>query len=73
MQERQKIFYQTEIKGKKQEKMRRILQSKKLASYCIRLTAKRGFFNKYDLDLRLLCSELRNVHQEILSHLNIKT
>lgn len=44
-----------------------------MAEYGIMVTAKRGFFGKGDLGLRLINSEMKNIHLEILSHLEMPT
>ena len=42
-----------------------------MAEYGIRIAAQRGFFGKEDLGLRLINTELKNIHLEILSHLEM--
>lgn len=43
--------------------MRKVLETKKIAEYCIWITAKRGFFDKSELNLRIVNSEFREIHQ----------
>lgn len=48
------------------------MENKKIAEYAITIAAKRGFFGKADLNLRLINSTLKNVHLEIISRLDMK-
>ena len=70
-QERQKIFFRTEIKGKKEEEMRKAFEQKKVAEFGIMVAAKRGSFGKDDLSLRLVTSGHKNIHREIISRLDM--
>ena len=57
------------MKGKKDEKLKKIKQLKQQAEYCILITARNGFFDKNDIYLRLVSRSLQKVHHEILHHL----
>lgn len=35
--------------------MKKVIENKKLAQCCIKITAKRGFLGKKDINLRLVC------------------
>lgn len=43
--------------------MKKIIQSKKLGVFCIQLAAQKGFFSREELNLRLVCKELTNIHR----------
>ena len=51
--------------------MRSMIENKSVAAYCLALTAKRGFLNDEDYNLRIVCRSLRNINLEILHHLNM--
>ncbi len=44
-----------------------------MAEYAIIIVAKNGFFCKDEINLRLVCSELSEIHKHILFHLKLKT
>ena len=39
--------------------MRKVFETKKLAEYCLWITAKRGFLSQSEINLRLVSSEFR--------------
>jgi hypothetical protein len=62
IEERRKIFFKTEVKEKREKKLRKIIETKKVAEFCILITAKRGFFSREQLNIRMISKYLINVH-----------
>ena len=43
--------------------MKKVIQGNKIAVFCINLAAKRGFFSREEIKLRLVCKDLTNIHR----------
>ena len=50
-----------------------IIKNKQQTIFCLELVAISGFLDKNDINLRLICSNLKNIHISIFHHLNLKT
>ena len=49
-----------------ESKMRFVIEKKKMAEFCIKITAKKGFLSQKEINTRLVCKQLRDIHKNIL-------
>jgi hypothetical protein len=55
------MFFKKEVKEKMEAEIKQVIQKGKIAQYCIKLTAKLGFFGKSEFCLQLVCSDLKHI------------
>lgn len=66
MQLRLKLTGYRERAKAKQQKHIDLVGSRRVAPYALLQVAKRGFLNVKDINLRLVCKKLKNVHKVII-------
>ena len=49
------------------------IENKSVAQYAFLIIASNGFFKKEDIELRLVCKELQNIHLQILANIEMTT
>jgi hypothetical protein len=70
IQLRQKLTNFKEKALSKQQKYMDLIGSRRVAPYVLKLVAKRGYLNVKDINLRLVCRRLKNIHRIILYQLD---